>query len=279
MSISGILLAAAVVGGCGCIIGFFLGFAAKQLYVEVDEKEEAVLAELPGNNCGGCGYPGCSGLAAAIAKGEAPVNQCPVGGAPVAERISAIMGVEAGSSDPQVAYVRCAGTTDRAKENYKYFGEMDCSMAASVPAGGAKACSYGCLGFGNCVKACNFDALHIVNGIAWVDKEKCVGCGACTRTCPRHLIELVPQKQKIFVTCQSLDKGKTQTQNCSVGCIGCKKCEKACKFDAIHVEGNLAKIDYSKCKNCGICVRECPRHIIYRIQQPKNVVKKEKVTA
>ena len=279
MSITGIILAAVVVGGTGCVIGVFLGFAAQKLYVEVDEKEEAVLAELPGNNCGGCGFPGCSGLAAAIAKGEAPVNQCPVGGAPVAEKISAIMGVEAGSSDPKVAYVKCAGTTDRAKENYKYFGEMDCSMAASVPAGGAKACSYGCLGFGNCVKACNFDALHIVNGIAWVDKEKCVGCGACTRTCPRHLIELVPVKQKIFVTCSSGDKGKAVMDACSVGCIACKKCEKSCKFDAIHVEGNLAKIDYDKCKNCGICARECPKHIIYRIQQPKAVVKKEKVTA
>lgn len=279
MSVSGILLAALVVGGTGCIIGFFLGFAATKLYVEVDEKEEAVLAALPGNNCGGCGYPGCSGMAAAIAKGEAPVNGCPVGGAPVAEKISAIMGVDAGESVPKAAYVHCAGTTDRAKENYKYFGEMDCSMAASVPGGGAKACSYGCLGFGNCVKACNFDALHIVNGIAWVDKEKCVGCGACTKACPRHLIDLVPVKQKIFVSCSSCDKGKAVMDACSVGCIACKKCEKSCKFDAIHVEGNLAKIDYDKCKNCGICVRECPKHIIYRIQQPKAVVKKEKETA
>ncbi len=273
MNVTGIILAAVVVGGTGLLIGLFLGFAAQKFYVEVDEKEEAVLDALPGNNCGGCGYAGCSGLAAAIAKGEAPVNACPVGGAPVAEVISGIMGVAAEEGVKQVAYVNCAGTCDRAKDNYKYFGEMDCAMAAHVPGGGAKACSYGCLGFGSCVKACQFDALHIVNGIAWVDKDACVACGKCVETCPRHLIDLVPDKQKYHVTCSSTDKGRDVMQACSVGCIGCKKCEKACPFDAIHVENNVAKIDYDKCRNCGLCAKECPKHIIYKIEQPKNVIK------
>lgn len=274
MNVTGIILAAVVVGGTGLLIGLFLGFAAQKFYVEVDEKEEAVLDALPGNNCGGCGYAGCSGLAAAIAKGEAPVNACPVGGSPVAEVISGIMGVAAEEGVKQVAYVNCAGTCDRAKENYNYFGEMDCAMAAHVPGGGSKACSYGCLGFGSCVKACQFDALHIVNGIAWVDKEACVACGKCAETCPRHLIDLVPDKQKYFVSCSSQDKGREVMQACSVGCIGCKKCEKACHFDAIHVENNVAKIDYDKCKNCGLCAKECPKHIIYKIEQPKTTVTK-----
>ena len=173
MSISGILLAAVIVGATGCIIGFFLCFASEKFKVQVDPKEEAVLAVLPGNNCGGCGYAGCAGLAAAIAKGEAPVNQCPVGGAPVAMFISEIMGVEAEEGARKVAFVMCNGTCDHAKQLYDYTGVEDCTAMAFVPGGGPKACSYGCMGFGSCVKACPFDAIHIIDGVAVVDKEAC----------------------------------------------------------------------------------------------------------
>ncbi|MBQ3774217.1 MAG: RnfABCDGE type electron transport complex subunit B, partial [Pseudobutyrivibrio sp.] len=152
MSITGILLAAVIVGATGCIIGFFLCFSAEKFKVEVDPKEEAVLGVLPGNNCGGCGYAGCSGLAAAIAKGEAPVNQCPVGGAPVAAQISEIMGVEADESVRKVAFVMCHGTCENAAQLYEYTGVEDCKAMAFVPSGGPKACSYGCMGFGSCVK-------------------------------------------------------------------------------------------------------------------------------
>ena len=171
MSITGVLIAALIVGGTGVFIGVFLGIAGKKFAVEVDEKEEAILAELPGNNCGGCGYAGCSGLAAAIAKGEAPVGQCPVGGAPVAAKIAAIMGEEAGESVHEVAFVKCAGTCEKAKQAYDYTGITDCQMAAMMQNGGPKGCSFGCLGFGSCVKACPFDAIHIVDGIAVVDNE------------------------------------------------------------------------------------------------------------
>ena len=149
MSITGVLIAALIVGGTGVFIGVFLGIAGKKFAVEVDEKEEAILAELPGNNCGGCGYAGCSGLAAAIAKGEAPVGQCPVGGAPVAAKIAAIMGEEAGESVHEVAFVKCAGTCEKAKQAYDYTGITDCQMAAMMQNGGPKGCSFGCLGFGN----------------------------------------------------------------------------------------------------------------------------------
>ena len=196
MSITGVLIAALIVGGTGVFIGVFLGIAGKKFAVEVDEKEEAILAELPGNNCGGCGYAGCSGLAAAIAKGEAPVGQCPVGGAPVAAKIAAIMGEEAGESVHEVAFVKCAGTCEKAKQAYDYTGITDCQMAAMMQNGGPKGCSFGCLGFGSCVKACPFDAIHIVDGIAVVDKEACKACGKCIATCPKHLIELVPQSRR-----------------------------------------------------------------------------------
>lgn len=262
MSITGIILAAVIVGGTGLFIGIFLGLADKKFAVEVDEKEEQVLGVLPGNNCGGCGYPGCSGLAAAIAAGEAPVNACPVGGAPVAAKIGEIMGVDAGEQIHEVAFVKCAGTCEAAKTSYDYNGLHDCVMINMMQNGGPKACVYGCIGEGTCVKACPFDAIHIVDGVAVVDKEACKACGKCVAACPRHLIELVPYEQTTFVQCSSHAKGKAVTSACEVGCIGCKKCEKTCPNGAITVDNFCAHVDYSKCTNCGACREACPRHII-----------------
>lgn len=258
----GIVIAALLVGGTGLFIGLFLGVAGVKFAVEVDEKEVAVREVLPGNNCGGCGYAGCDGLAAAIAKGEAPVGACPVGGEPVAQEIAAIMGQEVGESVRQVAFVKCGGDCETAKEDYTYTGVQDCEMMAFVPSGGAKKCAHGCLGYGSCVKACGFDAIHIINGIAVVDKEACKACGKCVDKCPKHLIELVPYDQTTFVHCSSKDKGKVVTNSCEIGCIGCKKCEKACPSDAIKVTDFVAHIDYSKCTNCGTCKETCPRHVI-----------------
>ena len=262
MSITGIIMAAVIVGGTGLFIGIFLGLADKKLTVKVDEKEEAILGVLPGNNCGGCGYPGCSGLAAAITKGEAPVDQCPVGGAPVAAKIGAIMGQEVKETARRVAFVKCAGTCDKTTVKYEYTGVEDCEMMAFIPGGGAKDCTFGCMGFGSCVKACPFDAIHIVDGVAVVDKDACKACGKCIEACPRHLIELVPYEQKHLVNCSSKDKGKDVMSVCSVGCIGCKMCEKVCEFDAVKVVDNIAHIDPAKCTNCGKCAEKCPKKII-----------------
>ena len=262
MSITGIILAAAIVGGTGLFIGVFLGIAGKKFAVEVDEREEAILEVLPGNNCGGCGYAGCSGLAAAIVKGEAEVGGCPVGGAPVAAKVGEIMGVEAGAQVHQVAFVKCAGTCDKAKQEYEYHGLKDCVMVNMMQDGGPKACNYGCLGEGSCVAACPFDAIHIVNGVAVVDREACKACGKCIAKCPHHLIELAPYDQKTFVGCSSHAKGKAVTTACELGCIGCKKCEKTCPNGAITVTDFCAHIDYEKCTNCGACKEACPRHVI-----------------
>ena len=262
MSITGIIMAAVIVGGTGLFIGIFLGLADKKLTVKVDEKEEALLGVLPGNNCGGCGYPGCSGLAAAIAKGEAPVDQCPVGGAPVAAKIGAIMGQEVKETAHQVAFVKCAGTCDKTTVKYEYTGVEDCERMAFIPGSGAKNCTFGCMGFGSCVKACQFDAIHVVNGVAVVDKEKCVACGKCAEACPRHLIELVPYKANHLVQCSSHDKGPAVKKVCEAGCIGCTLCTKQCEFDAIHMDNNVAVIDYTKCTGCGKCAAKCPAHVI-----------------
>ncbi len=254
----GIIIAAAVVGGVGIIMGLFLGISGEKFKVEVDEKEIAVRAELPGNNCGGCGYPGCDGLAAAIAKGEAPVNACPVGGADVAAKIGVIMGAEVSEGTRMTAFVKCNGDCEKANRAYEYDGVKDCSVVSFMQNGGDKTCTYGCLGYGSCVKACPFDAIAIVNGIAVVDKDKCKACGKCVATCPRHLIELIPYDAKIKVKCNSHDKALDVKKACTVGCLGCTLCTKQCQYGAITMDNFVAHIDYEKCTSCGKCMEKCP---------------------
>jgi len=260
--LSAIIIAAAVVGGVGIVVGLMLGVAGEKFKIETDPKEEALLEVLPGNNCGACGYPGCSGLAAAIAKGEAPTNACMVGGAFVAAEAAAIMGVAPAEFKHMVAFVKCDGNPQNAPRLYDYTGVQDCNVIKQMQNGGPKSCRYGCMGCGNCVRVCEFDAIHIVNGVAVVDKERCRACKKCINTCPQHVIDLIPYDSTHSVKCNSHHKGKEQMQVCTVGCIGCRKCEKACPKGAITVTDFLASIDHDKCVGCGICARECPRHII-----------------
>ena len=258
-----IVIATVTVGIVGILIGVLLGIASEVFKVEVDEKEIQVREALPGNNCGACGYPGCDGLAKAIASGEAKVNQCPVGGQPVAAKIAVIMGVDdVGASEKKVAFVKWKGNCNYTKKLYTYSGLYDCNGAMVVPGAGGKSCEYGCMGYGSCVKACEFDSIHIVDGIALVDKEKCVACGKCVSACPKKLIDMVPYKAKTLVQCNSQDKGKTVKDKCSVGCIGCTMCVKQCQDDAIHMVGNVALVDYSKCIECGRCAMKCPTKVI-----------------
>ncbi len=262
---SGIIIAMLVVGGVGLFIGLFLGVAAIKFKVQVDEKEVAVLEALPGNNCGGCGYAGCSGLAAAIAKGDAAVNQCPVGGEAVAEKISEIMGVEAGESRRMAAFVACQGDCDKAKVDYEYTGIEDCRMLSFVPNGGPKTCNYGCLGYGSCVRACPFDAIHVVKGVAVVDKEKCKACGKCVEACPKKLISLLPYDAPYQVACSSKDRGPVAMKACDVACIGCGLCKRNCPSEAITVENFNARIDPEKCTGCGSCIEKCPKKSIVEV--------------
>ncbi len=273
-----IVYAIVVLGVLGLIFGMILDFASKKFAVEVDEREAEILTVLPGANCGGCGYPGCGGLAAAIAKGDAPVNGCPVGGEAVAEKVADIMGVTAGSGEKMVAHVRCKGTCEATKNKYEYSGVQDCRAAASL-IGGPKGCSYGCLGLGTCVQVCAFDAIHVVDGVAVVDEEKCVNCGKCIDICPKGLIEHKPVSKEVTVECMSNEFGKAVKDNCSVGCIGCGICFKECPFDAIIFENKLARIDYDKCKQCNKCADKCPTKVIKPKERKKPAVKAAVATA
>ena len=261
-NVQNVLIGGAFVGALGLVLGLALGIVGKVFFVKVDEREIRVRECLPGNNCGGCGFAGCDGLAAAIAKGEAPVNACPVSNAEAKAKIGEIMGQSVDADDRKVAFVKCSGTCDKTERKYNYYGINDCRTATVVPGVGDKLCSFGCMGFGSCVKACQFDAIHVVDGVAVVDKEKCVACGKCISACPKALIELIPYETAQAVACSSKDKGKDVRVACKTGCIGCMICTKQCESDAIKVEDNLAKIDYTKCTGCGKCAEKCPQKII-----------------
>ena len=256
-----IVLAIVVLGAIAVIFGLILAVAAKAFEVKVDERLPLIQACLAGANCGGCGFPGCGGCAEAILAGKAPVTACAPAGAEGAAKIAEILGMEAPSGDKMVAHVMCNGGCN-AQKNFEYRGVTDCIAATKVCGGDALACSFGCFGFGSCAAACKFDAIHVVDGVAVVDKEKCTNCGACREACPRKLIREVPYKQKVFVDCSNKNKGPAVTKVCAASCIACGMCERTCKFDAIHVVDNVAVIDYSKCKNCTMCAKACPRNAI-----------------
>ncbi len=258
---SPILTATVCVALIGLIIGILLVNLGRKFAVEVDPKEEAVRSALPGNNCGACGYAGCDAMAAAIARGEAPVNGCPVGGDPVGEVVAQIMGVEMTAAAKKVAFVKCSGDCERAEHTANYVGINDCRAAVSAGLD-AKGCKQGCLGFGSCEKACPFDAIHVINGVAYVNRVKCRACGKCVSACPKQLIEILPDLNQYAVACSNTEKGKAVKAVCSAGCIGCGICVKQCENDAVHVTSNLSKIDYDKCQNCGKCAEKCPVKVI-----------------
>ena len=260
--IVGILIATLVVGLTGIIIAVLLSIAGEKFKVEVDEREVAVREALPGNNCGGCGFPGCDGLAAAIVKGEASVSGCPVGGEAVAKAIAQIMGTEVDEGVRMRAVVQCAGTCEKAGEQYEYIGPKSCRLAQNNPGGGAKACTFGCTGYGDCKAACPFGAIEIIDGIAVVNPEACKACGNCVAACPKHLITLIPYDSTQVVMCSSKEKGVQVKKVCQAGCIGCGLCARNCPEGAIEVTDNLARIDYEKCTSCGTCKSKCPVNII-----------------
>ena len=258
-----------IVVAIGLVCAAILTIASKVFFVPVDETFALLRAELPGANCGACGYNGCDDYANALAEDHSlSCSLCPVGGADVAAKLAEVLGVEAGSADKEVAVVMCNGHANAAKTIMEYTGVQTCSAAKQF-FGGMSACPHGCIGLGDCEAACDFDAIHICDGVAVVNRENCVGCGVCAKTCPNSVIKIQTAKNLVVVQCKNTDKGAVARKACANACIGCGKCAKTCKFDAITVENNVATIDPAKCKNCGMCAKECPTGAINNMRVKK----------
>lgn len=264
MPFSAIALAAGVLGGLGVLFGLILTFADKAFYVPVDERFTLVRDAVAGANCGACGYPGCDGYAQAVVAGEAAIDLCTPGGQKTLDALAEIMGQEAQQTDVQVARVLCQGETGVVKPRYEYTGVQTCHSAVAQ-AGGPSLCVWGCVGLGDCVRVCRFDAMKIENGIVVIDETKCTACGMCVMECPRSVIKLLPKAARVTVRCQNLGTPREARDVCERACIACKRCEKACQFDAIHVNNNVALIDPIKCTLCGECVKVCPTKCIEQL--------------
>ncbi|HEY5583331.1 MAG TPA: RnfABCDGE type electron transport complex subunit B [Ruminiclostridium sp.] len=258
-----LIIPVSIIGGLGIIFGLGLAFASKKFEVKVDERVAKIREVLPGANCGACGQTGCDGFSEGIVAGKCSVSGCPIGGKQVAALIAQIIGADAGTMEEKTARVMCNGTDSSCANKFRYSGISDCTAAANLY-GGPSACSYGCLGMGNCVTVCGFGAIVVENGVAKVIQEKCTSCGKCIKACPKKIIEMVPVCNEYSVSCKSLDKGNIVRINCSVGCIGCGKCTKVCTVNAIKLSGSLAEIIPELCMNCGECTKVCPTGSITR---------------
>ena len=257
----------------GVVSALILYAAAQKFKVYEDPRIDDVEENLPSANCGGCGYAGCRNFAEACVKSDDLDKLfCPVGGNDTMAKVAGILGKEVQAQAPKIAVVRCNGTPEYRTRTLKYDGANPCSIEHLTGAGDT-ACQYGCLGGGDCVDACNFEAIFMDDKtlLPYVVDDKCTACGACVEACPRDIIELRTKNKKdrkIYVSCISQEKGATTTKACEVGCIGCSACFKECKFDAITIENNLAFIDSDSCKLCRKCVGVCPTGSILEIGFP-----------
>lgn len=258
-----IVMACTIVTVIGVLAALILAVASKIMAVEVDEKAEEIAAILPGANCGACGYAGCAGYADALSKGTTTDTAlCAPGGNNVSAAIADLLGLSAGSILPTAAVVLCQGIKENTGEKMEYLGVKSCKMAVQL-FGGPKDCIYGCVGFGDCIEACPYNAIHICDGVARINPMVCRACKKCVAACPKHIIDMVPLHiPRAAVLCKNKDKGAITRKECKAGCIGCMRCEKVCKFDAVKVVNNVAHVDYEKCTGCGECKDVCPVHCI-----------------
>ncbi len=256
-----IYIAIAILGAIGLLGGILLSVVSAICGTQEENERLAKLKEaLPGANCGACGFAGCDSYAEALDANAAEPGLCAPGGAAAAKAISEIMGVKI-DIVKKVARVNCNGCHENTDTKYNYDGLDSCAAAAAL-GGGPMQCEYGCIGLGDCVGSCKFNALDVLNGVAMVNKEICTGCGKCANTCPKELITLVPYKRVSFIPCSNKNKGAVARKQCKAACIGCMACVRSCEYDAVTVKNFLAEVDAEKCTACGKCVEACPQKII-----------------
>ncbi len=245
MDLTVLLVSMVSMGGLGALFSAGLSLANKRLYVEEDPRIRELTEALPGANCGACGYAGCAHFAENLGMGRAELSACNVASPDAIEEIAGILGVEATAREPKVVRIMCQGGITEAAKKAEYIGIQSC-LAASLMAGGEKQCAYGCLGFGDCVDACPFDAVYMSrNGLPIVIEDRCTGCGKCLEACPRGIMELHPESHQILILCKNHDSPKEARNMCTKACIGCQICVRAVEGDQIVMDDHLAVIDYN----------------------------------
>ena len=266
-SLQNIALPTLLVLGISIVLGIMIVIVSHFFRLPSSEKKDAITEALPGANCGGCGFPGCEGYAEFLASGGDDITLCAVGGASSVKSIAEILGKEAILPEKKVCTVLCQGTqgdNGHTHHRYDYLGTQTCSAASNL-LGGPNSCTYGCLGFGDCVNVCMFNAISKNNGIVKINAKNCTACGQCVKICPKQVLRLLPVDSTVAVLCQNKWPGVQTRKSCDIGCIGCKRCEKACPSGAITTNGPLAAIDQSKCTHCGACIDVCPTHAVMKI--------------
>jgi Na+-translocating ferredoxin:NAD+ oxidoreductase subunit B len=272
-----ILYTVIILCSTGLLAAIILYFISKRFSVQEDERIARVEEVLPSTNCGGCGQPGCHAFAEAVVKaGDLSTLHCPVGGNDVMKKVADVLGVKAVEKDPFIAVVRCSGSFEYRKKTNIYDGAKSCTIASTLYAGDT-GCAYGCLGFGECVDACDFEAMYMDErtGLPVVIEDKCTACNACVKACPKDILELWPKgkkNQRVYVACLNEEKGSTARKSCEVACSGCAKCFEACRYEAIDMSRNLATIDYEKCKLCMECIDVCDVHNIMAVNVPQEKI-------
>ncbi len=259
------MLIIVVLVGVGAVFGVVLALANKKFAMAVNPLIHEVEEILPKGQCGACGFAGCAKYAEAVVEDpDVAPNLCVPGKAAVAEKVAELTGKKAEASEPKYAHLKCRGTKTAAIMAAEYQGVPDCA-AAKLIQGGPKGCKFGCIGFGNCVKACPFGALSMgADGLPIVDKEICTGCGKCVSTCPQSILVLQTFDAPVQVGCSSHDKGAIARKLCKNACIGCGMCMRNCSHGAIKLERNLAVVDQKLCAECQepTCLAKCPTKAI-----------------
>lgn len=259
---SDIVVPVLILTGIGLFFAAMIMIVSRFFSVEENQRQTEIRGYLPGANCGACGFSGCDGYAAALADGDDNPSRCTVGGTALGTELAALLGLAPVSAEPVVAHVMCQGTTTHTSKRYEYSGTISCSAAHGLFSG-PNSCTYGCIGFGDCVYHCPYGAIDLIDGIAVINENKCKACGMCVQTCPKNLIYIVPKRPgATMVSCRNKWPGAQTRKNCTTGCIGCRKCYNSCEFGAITMDGPLAVINQELCTRCGKCEEACPTHAI-----------------
>ncbi len=262
VNLTNLFIILAIVAALAVIFSVLIVTVSKLCNTNEDVKSEQIKEKLANANCGGCGYAGCADFAKALSEGRANIDDCGPTSKENKTEIANILGVQYSAGKTVAAKVHCSGG-DFCVDNFNYVGNQTCASISSF-SGGNKGCIFGCLGGGDCVRACDYGAITLRDGVSVINKNLCVACGKCVKACPKNLIELLPFDADAYIACSSHHRGKDVMNVCKKGCIGCSLCAKSCPEGAITMENDLPKIDYSKCTGCMTCVEKCPRKCIFK---------------